>query len=258
MAARIVKIVWSIGGEAPDRDERHEDDRGQRRERQQAARDAVGRSGPAGRPGSSRSRSRRPLGDRVADRRLALEERRRPATRNGRSSGRRRWSMYIASAARTQEQTDRDGEPAGQLRRRPGDRRQAARWGPPGDPVLRSDPPSTLVQEPHPGDWPRLRRDRARHTSAVAGDRDAGSRRRGPRGPRARSRPPPHHRIRSCPGSGFDVDRGRVPVLGGRPRRRTGRGASTTAPSSTTTRPATSTSCGSSGSSGTRSAASAT
>ena len=49
-------------------------------------------------------------------------------------------------------------------------------WGPPGDPVLRSDPPSTLVQEPIPGDWPRDWRDRARHTSAIAADRDAGSR----------------------------------------------------------------------------------
>ena len=64
---------------------------------------------------------------------------------------------------------------------------------------------STLVQEPLPGDWPRVRRDRARHRSAVAADRDAGGRRRGPRRPRARSRPPPHHRI-PAPGSGFEAD----------------------------------------------------
>ena len=46
-----------------------------------------------------------------------------------------------------------------------------------------------------PGDWPRIRWVRARHSSAVAVDRDAGSRRRGPDRPRARARPSAHHRI---------------------------------------------------------------
>ena len=70
-----------------------------------------------------------------------------------------------------------------------------------------------------PGDWPRLRRDRARHRSAVAVDRDAGSRRRGLVGPRARSRPQTHHRT---DGPRLRVQRGpeRVPILDGEPRGR--------------------------------------
>ena len=58
-----------------------------------------------------------------------------------------------------------------------------------------------------PGDWPRVRWDRARHRRAVAGDRDAGNRRRGPRGPRAglALRLIIAHLI---PGSGFGVDLG--------------------------------------------------
>ena len=57
-------------------------------------------------------------------------------------------------------------------------------------------------------------------------DRDAGGRRRGPDGPRARARPPPHHRI-PAPGLRLRRRPERLPVLGGRPRRRTARGAST-------------------------------
>ena len=66
-----------------------------------------------------------------------------------------------------------------------------------------------------PGDWPRLRWDRARHRSAVAVDRDAGSRRRGLVGPRARSRPPTHHRI-AGPRLRLRGGPQRVPILGGR------------------------------------------
>ena len=73
-----------VGGEAPDRHERHEQQRREGREREQAARHAIGRSRRAGRPGSRRCRgnppSRRPgSGSPRGPRGMP-----RPATRNGR------------------------------------------------------------------------------------------------------------------------------------------------------------------------------
>ena len=163
----------------------------------------------------------------------------RPARRSGRSSDRSgsrgRWPARRAPAA------GRRRSPAsGPVR---GSGHGLGRGVRRADPVLRSDPPSTLVQEPFPGDWPRVRWDRARHRSAVAGDRDAGA-------------------VGAVlmvlalglalrliiayllPGSGFEVDLGAFRFWANEPRRRTGRPASTSATSSTTTRPATCTSCG--------------
>ena len=115
-----------------------------------------------------------------------------------------------------------------------------------GDPVLRSDPPSTLVQEPFP----------------VTGPASGGTE----RGTGAPSRATGTQGAVGAilvvlalglalrliiayllPGSGFEVDLGRVPVLGGQARDERPVRASTSATSSTTTRPATCTSCGWSG-----------
>ena len=251
-------MAWSSVARPQMRDERQQHERRQRREGQEAAARSPSVVGdrqdvlevarcPSSSPAVARPGSGWPPGPRG---------RPRPATRSGCSSDRRpvthvdRQRREGQDRGRSPPASQRAERPSG----RPADRAEGPR-GPPGDPVLRSDPPSTLVQEPFPVTGPAIRRARARHTSAVAGDRDAGSRRRGPRGPRARSRPPTHHRI---PPARVRV-RGRprrVPVLGDRTSPRTGRAASTTATSSTTTRPATCTSCGWSGSSGRRSAAS--
>ena len=204
-----------VGREAPQRHERHEQDRRQRRERQQAARRRRRSWRPAGRPGSRQLPSRRPCCDRVADRRLALEERRRlpdemvvvalgPGQR-GRRPGRRRQQRGrpTTTSATMRLRTRSDG-------------RSGA--GSSGDPVLRSDPPSTLVQEPFP----------------VTGPASGGTE----RGTGAPSRSTGTQGAVGAilmvlalglalrliiayllPGSGFGVDLGVVPLLGGRPRR---------------------------------------
>ena len=126
--------------------------------------------------------------------------RRPPARRSGRSSGRSAWRGRSPAPRAPAAGRRRSASPAGRSRV------AATGWssGSGGPPC------ATLRSTFHaragavPGDWPRIRWDRARHRSAVAGDRDAGNRRRGPRGPRARARPPPHHRI---PAPGLRVRR---------------------------------------------------
>ena len=159
-----------------------------------AARDAVGRRRPAGRPGSSRSRRRRRARRPGSGSQPGPRGTPRPATRSGCSSGRRAVDDVDRERGQDQDEADRDGEPASRVRE-PGRAASRAPRGPSGDPVLRSDPPSTLVQEPFPVTGPASGGTERGTASAVAGDRDAGSRRRGPRGARARARPPAHHRI---------------------------------------------------------------
>ena len=86
-------------------------------------------------------------------------------------------------------------------------------------PVLRSDPPSTLVQEPFPGDWPR--------NGGTERGTGAPSRATGTREPSARSSSVLALGLALrliiaylLPGSGFGVGPRRVPVLGAQPRDR--------------------------------------
>ena len=197
-AARAVNSSWSSVAR-PQRHERQQDDRRQRGERQEAARHAVGRAGRAGRPGRTSCRPTPRRLRRGSGWRPGPRGRRPPATRSGRTHDRPAWP--------------------GTRRRRPASVRRRSRWTP-------DRPGATLCYAPiHlprscrsriPGDWPRIRGARARHGSIDTGDRDAGSRRRDPGSPRARSRPPTHHRI---PAAGIRI-RGRshlVPLLGGQP-----------------------------------------
>ncbi len=62
--------------------------------------------------------------------------------------------------------------------------------------MLRSDPLSRSCRSRSPGDWPRQRRDRARHAPAATVNRDSRGRWRDRARARARARPPFHHRIR--------------------------------------------------------------
>ena len=124
-------------------------------------------------------------------------------------------SATTASRTPRRSGDGRAADPVGRQPRSTGGRPR----GRPGCPVLRSDPPSTLVQEPFPGDWPRIRWVRARHGSAVSVDRDAGDPWRDPDRPRARSRPPPHSGI-SPPRIRVRCRPRLVPILGVQPRRR--------------------------------------
>ena len=156
--------------------------------------------------------------DRVADRGLPLEERRRlPHEMVVEAIGLGRH----VDPERDDAEHDADGQVAPTIPSAVrGARSSGCRpRGRPGHPVLRSDPPSTLVQEPFPGDWPRIRWVRARHGSAVSVDRDPGDRWRDPDRPRARPRPTNHSGI-SAPGFRVRWRPLVVPLLGLEPRRR--------------------------------------
>ena len=214
-APRNAAISWASVDQAPDRDERHEHDGGQRREREQRV---------AGRLAVRPDRQEDVLeevvavdpglvGDRVADRGAAVEERlglphevvvvalpRGVADDvDDQAAGRR------SPGRRRPSRRSRSGASAGRLAR-------ASVEGPCA--ILRST--SALVQEADLPGIPHFRSARPRHRGAEAVARGRPDARRDPG---RRARPPPHHRIRPAPGLRLRRRPGRVPGLGGRARR---------------------------------------
>ena len=157
-AARIVKIAWSSVASPHNGHERQQDDGRQRWERQEAARHAVGRGDRQHVLEECVARQRRRSPRPGSGSRPGPRGRPRPARRSGRSSGRpgspSRWR-----GPRSQG-TGRPRWPASGAIRRSG--HGVVRGVRPGTLCYAPIHLSTLVQEPFPGDWPRIRWDRAR------------------------------------------------------------------------------------------------
>ena len=200
--------------------------------------------------------------DRVADRGLALEE------------GQRLPHEVVVDAARLGDRVHEQGRQHEAQPDRHRDRRVPApgtvgrrfrrRWAAGANREARKRPCATLrstsarsSRRPSCVDRPRIGRAEPGRRRTDADQLDAGGRRRDPGRARPGARRSTHHRIR-LPRDRLQVRRRLVPRLGREPRPERPVRRLRPAASSSTTRPATSTSCGWSGSSGRRPAASAT